>query len=166
MDLVTPSIGLIVWQTIIFLILMFFLTKYAWKPIIKFIDKREEKIRISIEKADQVQRKLDSVENEKNKILKDARIKRDMILKEAIQIKENIKHKSMEEGFLEKKKILEETKKIIQIERKTAIQDLKNQIGDISIKIAEKILMKEFDKHPKMDKQEKFIKELLNNKFH
>ncbi|WP_185852839.1 F0F1 ATP synthase subunit B [Blattabacterium cuenoti] len=162
MDLVTPSIGLIVWQTIIFLILISFLSKYAWKPIMKFIDQREEKIRISIEKADLVQKELKMVENKKNQILKETRIRRDRILEEAIQIKEKIKHKAIEEGVLEKKKLIEETKKIMQVERKMAIQELKDQIGDISIIIAEKILKKELGQNQKTNKQEKFIKELVN----
>ncbi|WP_341652813.1 F0F1 ATP synthase subunit B [Blattabacterium cuenoti] len=159
MDLVTPSIGLIVWHTIIFIILMFFLSKFAWKPIIHFIDQREEKIKISIEKADQVKKELKHVEDQKNKILKETYVKRDMILKEAIQIKENIKSKAKEEGMIEKKKIIEETKKNIQIEKKVAIRQLKNKIGDISIQISEKILNKELNQY---DKQDKFIKELVD----
>ncbi|WP_185870566.1 F0F1 ATP synthase subunit B [Blattabacterium cuenoti] len=163
MDLLTPSIGLIVWQTIIFLILMLFLSKYAWKPIIKFVDQREEKIRISIEKADQVKKELKDIENQKNKILKEIRIKRDFLLKEAIKIKEEIKHKAQKEGLLEKKKIIQEAKKMLQIERKVAIHELKNKIGDISIKIAEKILKEEFDKNQKTNQQEKFIRKLIND---
>ncbi|BAR91833.1 F0F1 ATP synthase subunit B [Blattabacterium cuenoti] len=159
MDLVTPSIGLIVWHTIIFIILMFFLSKFAWNPIIKFIDQREEKIKISIEKADQVKKELKHVEDQKNKILKETHVKRDMILKEAIQIREKIKSKAKEEGMIEKKKIIEETRKNIQIEKKVAIRQLKNKIGDISIQIAEKILKKELDQY---DKQDKFIKELVD----
>ncbi|WP_185859959.1 F0F1 ATP synthase subunit B [Blattabacterium cuenoti] len=162
MDLVTPSVGLIVWQTIIFLILIFFLSKYAWKPIMKFIDQREEKIRISIEDADLFQRELKMLENKKNQILKETRIKKDKILEDAIQIREKIKHKAIEEGVLEKKRLMEETKKILQLERKMAIQELKNQIGGISIIIAEKILKKELDSNQKTNKQEKFIKELVN----
>ncbi|ACY40565.1 ATP synthase F0 subunit b [Blattabacterium sp. (Blattella germanica) str. Bge] len=159
MDLVTPSVGLIVWHTIIFVILMLFLSKFAWKPILHFIDQREENIRMSVEKADQVKNELKNVENQKNKILKETRMKRDMILKEAIQIREKIKLKAKEESLIEKKKILEETKKSIQIERKAAIHKLKNQIGDISIQIAEKILKKELDQ---TNKQDKFIKELVD----
>ncbi len=159
MDLVTPSIGLIVWHTIIFIILMFFLSKFAWKPIINFIDQREEKIKISIEKADQVKKELKHVEDKKNKILKETYVKKDMILKEAIQIREKIKSKAKEEGMIEKKKIIEETKKNIQIEKKVAIRKLKNKIGDISIQIAEKILKKELDQY---DKQDQFIKELVD----
>ncbi|WP_185851637.1 F0F1 ATP synthase subunit B [Blattabacterium cuenoti] len=164
MDLLTPSIGLIVWQTIIFLILILFLSKYAWKPIIKFIDQREEKIRISIEKADQAQKELKNIKNKKKKILKEIRIERDLILKEALKIKEEMKQKAREEGFFEKKKIIKETKKMLQIEREIAIQELKNQIGDISIKVAEKILKKEFDKNQKVNlTQERFIKEFISD---
>ncbi|WP_185862196.1 F0F1 ATP synthase subunit B [Blattabacterium cuenoti] len=159
MDLVTPSIGLIVWHTIIFVILILFLSKYAWKPIINFIDQREEKIRMSIEKAEKIKEELKNVENKKNKILKETRIKRDLILKEAIQIREKIKFKAKEESIIENKKIIEETKRDIQIKKKAAIHKLKNQIGDISIKIAEKILKKELDK---THKQDKFIKELVD----
>ncbi|AGW86311.1 ATP synthase subunit b [Blattabacterium sp. (Nauphoeta cinerea)] len=159
MDLVTPSIGLIVWHTIIFVILMLFLSKFAWKPIMNFIDQREEKIKISIEKADQVRKELKHIEDKKNKILKEIRIKRDMILKEAIQIREKIKSKAIEEGTIEKKKIIEETKKNIQIEKEVAIHKLKNEIGYISIQIAEKILKKELDQN---NKQDKFIKELVD----
>ncbi|WP_185858020.1 F0F1 ATP synthase subunit B [Blattabacterium cuenoti] len=159
MDLVTPSIGLIVWQTIIFIILMFFLSKFAWKPIMNFIDQREEKIRISIERTDQIKKELKYIENQKNKILKDTRIKRDIILKEAIQMKEKIKFKAKEEGMKEKKKIIEETKKNIQIEKEVEFHKFKNKIGCISVQIAEKILKKELDQ---VYKQNKFIKELVD----
>ncbi|WP_185856156.1 F0F1 ATP synthase subunit B [Blattabacterium cuenoti] len=163
MDLLTPSIGLIVWQTIIFVILMLFLSKYAWTPIIQFIDKREERIRISIEKADQAKKEFKNIEEKKNKILKELRIEKDLILKEAFKIKEDILQNAKKEGFLEKKKMLQEAKSLFQKERKSAIYELKNQIGDISIKIAEKILKEEFDKKELINKQEKFIQELVQN---
>ncbi|WP_185849293.1 F0F1 ATP synthase subunit B [Blattabacterium cuenoti] len=159
MDLITPSIGLIIWHTIIFIILMFFLSKFAWKPIMNFIDQREKKIKMSIEKADQIKEELKHIEDQKNKILKETRLKRDLILKEAIEIREKIKLKAKEEGMIEKKKIIEETKKNIEIERKVAILKLKNKIGDISIQIAEKILRKELDQ---AYKQDKFMKELVD----
>ncbi|WP_185871709.1 F0F1 ATP synthase subunit B [Blattabacterium cuenoti] len=159
MDLVNPSIGLIFWHSIIFIILVLFLSKFAWKPIMNFIDEREKEIRTSIEKANQMKKELKYVEEQKNKILKQARMKRDMILKEAIQIREEIKLKAKEEGMIEKKTIIEETKKNIQIEKEIAIHELKNKIGNISIQISEKILKKELNQS---NKQDKFIKELVN----
>ncbi|WP_185857385.1 F0F1 ATP synthase subunit B [Blattabacterium cuenoti] len=159
MDLVTPSIGLIVWHTIIFIILMLFLSKFAWKPIMNFIDQREEEIKISIEKADQMKKELKHIEDKKNRILKKTHEKRDMILKEAIQIGEKIKLKAKEEGMIEKRRIIEETKKNIQIEKEVELYKLKNKIGDISIRISEKILKKELDQ---VDKQDEFIKKLVD----
>ncbi len=138
---------------------MFFLSKFAWKPIMNFIDQREKKIKMSIEKADEIKEELKNVENKKNKILKETRIKRDMILKEAIQIKEKIQLRAQEEGIIEKKKIIEETNKNIKIEKEIAIREFKNKIGDISIQIAEKILKKELDQK---NKQDQFIKELVD----
>jgi F0F1-type ATP synthase, subunit b len=123
-----------------------------------FIDQRENKIKMAIEKAHQVKEELKHIEDQKNKILKETRVKRNMILKEAIQIREKIKFKAKEEGIIEKKKIIEETKKNIQIEKKIAIHELKNKIGNISVQIAEKILRKKLDQ---TDKQDQFIKELV-----
>ncbi|WP_185852214.1 F0F1 ATP synthase subunit B [Blattabacterium cuenoti] len=159
MDLVTPSIGLIFWHTIIFIILMLFLSKFAWKPIMNFIEQREEKIKVSVEKADQMKKKLKDIEDKKNRILKETHVKRDMILKEAIQIREKIKIKAKEEGMIEKIKIIEETKKNIQIEKEVEYHKFKKKIGNISILIAKKILKKELDQ---TDKQDKFIKELVD----
>ncbi|WP_185858589.1 F0F1 ATP synthase subunit B [Blattabacterium cuenoti] len=159
MDLVTPSIGLIVWHSIIFIMLILFLSKFAWNPIINFIDQREEKIRKSIQKANQIQKELQEVKKKKDKILKETQIKRDIILEEAIQMREKIRLKAKKEGILEKKKIIEETKKDIHIKRKVAIQKLKNEIGDISIQIAEKILKKKLDH---IHQQDKFIKKLVD----
>ncbi|WP_185869676.1 F0F1 ATP synthase subunit B [Blattabacterium cuenoti] len=159
MDLVTPSVGLIFWHTIIFVTLMLFLSKFAWKPIINFIDQREKKIQISIEKADIIKKELIDVENKKKKILKEIHMKRDIILKEALQIKEKIKIKAKKEGLIEKKKIIEETIKSIKIEKEAVLNELKNKIGGISVKIAEKILIKELNQ---TNKQDEFIKELVD----
>ncbi|WP_185876898.1 F0F1 ATP synthase subunit B [Blattabacterium cuenoti] len=159
MDLVTPSIGLIFWHTIIFVTLILFLSKFAWKPIMNFIDQREKKISKSLEEADKLKEELKKIDNHKNKILKEACRKRDLILEEAIQIKKEIKSKAKEESLIEKKRIIEETKKVIQTEKEVAIHELKNKISDFSVKIAEKILTRELDK---IQKQDKFIRNLID----
>ncbi|WP_185851053.1 F0F1 ATP synthase subunit B [Blattabacterium cuenoti] len=162
MDLVTPSIGLIVWQTVIFVLLILFLSKIAWRPIIKFIDQREDKIKVSIETADRIQKELEMVEYKKDTILKETRRRRDLLLKEAIEIQKKIKYESIEKGLNERKRMIEETKKNIKEEKRIAILKLKNQVGNISIKIAENILKQKFSSNQTRDKQEKYIKELIN----
>ncbi|WP_185869106.1 F0F1 ATP synthase subunit B [Blattabacterium cuenoti] len=158
MDLITPSIGLIVWHSIIFLILILFLSKFAWNPIVNFIDEREKETEMYVNKAHNAKKELKDLENKKNEVLKEARLKRDIILKEAIQIQEKIKLKAKEEGIMIKKKMMEETKKNIQIEKEASVHRLKNEVVDISIQIAEKILKKKLDQ---TNRQDKFIKELV-----
>ncbi|WP_185873359.1 F0F1 ATP synthase subunit B [Blattabacterium cuenoti] len=155
MDITTPSFGLIFWNIIIFLILVFILSKFAWSPIIDFIDKREKKIIDSIEKANLLEHKLNEIEKEKNIILKNAYEEKDRIIKETIKIKKNIKLKAIKDGIVEKRNIIKNSKKIIDEEREKSFNLLKNEIKSISIIIAEKILKKELEKDIK---QESFIK--------
>ncbi|WP_185865078.1 F0F1 ATP synthase subunit B [Blattabacterium cuenoti] len=158
MDLISPSIGLIFWNTIIFLMLILFLSKFAWNPIIKFIEKRENKIKDSIKKAHKIEIELKNVKIKKNKILEEARKKKELILEKALIIGEEIRSKAKKDGILQQKKILDNTKKMIDFEQKKSIQLFKNQIKNISIDIAEKILKKEL--HNNFE-QENFIKDLI-----
>lgn len=159
MDLVTPSFGLIFWHSLIFLMLLFFLSKFAWKPIINFIDQREKKIQISIEKSDQLIKEFQKIENKKKIILKETFEKRDIILKEAVKIKDKIRVRAKKEGLLEREKMLKETEKIIHMKKKDVFKQLKSQIGEISVMIAEKIIIEKLNN--KQNKQEEIIKKLV-----
>ncbi|WP_185877425.1 F0F1 ATP synthase subunit B [Blattabacterium cuenoti] len=159
MDLITPSIGLIFWNTIIFVILLLFLSKFAWNPIMKFINKREKIINKSFENAIQIKNKLYEIENKKSIIIKKAYEKRNAILMETIKIKENIKNSAKKEALIERNKILNETKIIIDIEKKNAVKSLKNKVKLISIEIAEKILRKKLNND--ID-QKDFVKNLID----
>ncbi|WP_185855567.1 F0F1 ATP synthase subunit B [Blattabacterium cuenoti] len=160
MDLVTPSVGLIFWHTIIFLMLMWVLNKFAWHQIINFINERENKISMSMKHAKKLNEELRYVESKKNKILKYASLKKDLMLKEAIQIKNKIQSEAKKEGLIEKNKIIGHAKKIIEKEKKEAIFKLKKEIANISINIAEKILKKKLEKD---DEQKKFMEKIINN---
>ncbi|WP_185877940.1 F0F1 ATP synthase subunit B [Blattabacterium cuenoti] len=158
MDITAPSFGLIFWNIIIFSILIFILSKFAWNPIINFIDKREKKIKDSIEKANLLEHKLNEIEKKKNEILKSAYEKKDRIIKETIKIKNDIKLKAINDGIIEKENIIKSYKNILNRERNKSFQLLKNEIKFISIEIAEKILRKKLKKDLE---QENFIKCLI-----
>lgn len=145
MNLVTPSIGLIVWQLIIFVVLLGLLGKFAWKPIMQFIEKREENIRSSLEMAKRAEEEMCAMQVGKDQILKEARLERDAILKEARQMKDKIQTQAHENARTESDKMIEQAKKKIHNERIAAMASLKNQVAGISIKIAEKILRKELE---------------------
>ena len=90
MELVTPSIGLVFWTTISFLLLLFILGKFAWKPIMKALDDRERSIEDALSAAEKAKEELSRLNNESEQLLKQARAERDQILKEAKELRDGM----------------------------------------------------------------------------
>src|SRR5471032_1236383 len=90
MELVTPQIGLVFWTTVSFLILLFILGKYAWKPILASVTEREQSIEAALSRAEAAKEEMARLTNENEALLKEARIERDNILREAKKVKDQI----------------------------------------------------------------------------
>ncbi len=154
------SIGLFVWQTLLFVALVYLLKKFAWKPILDTVNEREEGIKNALAEADKARQEMQNIKADNDKVLKEARIERDTLLKEAKEIKENIIAEAKEEAQAVANKQIELTKQAIANEKAAALTDIKNQMGDLSVNIAEKVVKGELaDK----DKQLKLIEQLLND---
>lgn len=145
MELVTPEIGLIVWTTITFLILLILLRKFAWKPILGAVKSREESIENALKSAEKAREEMEQLKSDNERIIKEARAERDEMLKEAREIKEKIISDAKDKASAEADKIIENAREQIENEKMAAITDLKNQVAQMSINIAEKILRKELD---------------------
>ena len=114
MELLTPGIGLIFWQGVIFLLLLFVLTKYAWKPITDSLKEREKFISDSIKSAELAEKELEKL-NEKNKeLVKEARKEREKILLEAKSISNSIKNLAKEDASKITDKMIDDAKKMIE----------------------------------------------------
>lgn len=140
MDLVTPGIGLIFWTTIIFLILLFLLKKFAWTPINNAVKNREESIKAALSAADKAKDEMLLLQADNEKIIKEARNERDMMMREAKEVKEIIIGEAKEIAEKEAKKLIELARKNIQIEKSSAINEIKEEVAILSVEIAEKIL--------------------------
>src|SRR5476649_1220210 len=90
MDLIKPEIGLIFWTSISFLILLFILGKYAWKPILAAVNEREQSIETALLRAEAVKEEMSRLTSENEALLKSARAERDAILAEATKVKNQI----------------------------------------------------------------------------
>ena len=134
------SIGLFFWQTIIFILLIFLLKKYAWKPILDAVNEREEGIKNALLSAEKAKEEMASLQSDNEETLKKARAERDSLLKEAREIKQQLIDDAKNEAQSEAKKIISQAQETIQNEKKAAISDLKNQVAILSIDIAEKVL--------------------------
>ena len=80
MDLVTPEIGLIFWTTIVFTLLLVVLKKYAWKPILDSVDKRNKSIEDALKAADKAKEEMASLNVDNKRILAEAKKERDLLL--------------------------------------------------------------------------------------
>ena len=143
MELVTPEIGLIFWTTIVFLLLLIVLKKFAWKPILTAVDERNKSIEDALKAADKAKKEILALNTDNERILIQAKKERDVLLKEGREIKDNIIAEAKDKAKLEADKILITAKEQINNEKMKAITELKNQVAEMSIDIAEKILKSE-----------------------
>ena len=137
------SFGLFFWQTLIFLLLIFLLKKFAWKPILDAVNEREEGIKNALLSAENAKRDMQNLKSDNEKLLADARVERDIMLKEAREIKDKIVSEARDEAQVQAGKMIEQAKAAINSEKNAAMAELKNQVSSLSIEIAEKVLRSE-----------------------
>jgi len=140
MELLLPEIGLVVFQTIAFLLLMFVLAKFAWKPILASIKEREHTIDEALNQAELAKQEMVRLAAQNEETLKEARAERDLILKEAKTLKDSIVNEAKQQAHTEGAKLIEKAKIEIENQKKAALAELKNQVSTLSIDIAERIL--------------------------
>lgn len=157
MNFVAPE-SLVFWTTIIFLILLFLLKKLAWKPILGAVKDREESIMNALKEAENARKEMQNLTADNERILKEARAERDALLKEAREMKENLISDAKEEAQVQANKVVEQAQATIQAEKQAAITDLKNQVAELSIGIAEKVVRGELSDK---DKQTKLVEDML-----
>ena len=150
--------GLIIWTTIIFILLLLVLKKFAWKPILDAVDERNKSIEETLKAADKAKEEMASLNADNERILQEARVERDALLKEAREIKQSIINEAKEQANTEADKILTSTKGQISNEKMKALTELKNQVAELSIEMTEKILKSELSDAVK---QKEFVSKLL-----
>lgn len=159
MELLTPDTGTIIWTFISFLIAFLILKKFAWKPILNALKERENNIANALSAADRAKMEISKLQADNEKLITEARLERDRIIKEARDLKESIISDAKDQAKEEAKKMIEEAKEIIKNEKTAAINDLKKQVAELSIVIAEKILTQELSDP---DKEKDLINRSLN----
>ncbi len=160
MDLVTPEIGLIFWTTISFLLLLFILGKFAWKPILNSVNERETSILNALEKAENARKEMENLTADNERILKEARTERETIIKEARDIKTKMIADAKDEAKTTADAMIVQAQEAIENEKKSAMTDLKNQMASLSIDIAEKVVKEELSNK---DKQLKLVEDMLGD---
>jgi F-type H+-transporting ATPase subunit b len=158
MDLVSPNPGLILWTLVSFLILLFLLKKYAWKPILGAIHERERSIEDALNKAELAKEEMSRLSNENAQLLKEARAERDLMLKEAKELKDQIVNDAKTSAQIEGSKMIEKAQIEINNQKTAALAEVKSQVATLSLEIAEKLLRNRFEDQ---NKQQELVSDLL-----
>ena len=159
--LITPSFGLLFWMLIGFGILFFILAKYAWPQIIKMINNREQFIQKQLTEAEQVRQEMKNLKSEHQQLLIEAKNERDKILIDARKMVEHINDDAKVRREKETNVMMAETRAAIENEKLKAITEIKNEIANLSIEVAEKILREELkDSSRQEDLIQKWVEEM------
>lgn len=160
MDLITPEYGLFFWQTIVFLILIFLMARFAWKPVLNGLRQREETINDSLASAENARKEMQNLKADNEKLMQEARAERDAVLRDARELKEKIVADAAEEAQEKADSIVAQAKSSIEMEKRAAMADIKNQVASLSIEIAEKVVRKELSSK---EKQHQMIDDMLGD---
>ena len=157
--MIEPGIGLLFWMTLTFIILLFLLAKFAWKPILNAVNQREVTIIDALNQAKLAKLEMAQLKEDNERILREARAERDGILKEAREMKDKIVNEAKESAKVEGEKMIAAARQSIETEKNAAMADIKNQIGSLSVSIAEIILREKLDNN---GAQNALVENILN----
>jgi F-type H+-transporting ATPase subunit b len=155
-----PHLGTIIWTTFIFLILLYILAKFAWKPLLKALSDREKNIEQALAGASEAEEKIRNLKNEQDALILATKLEKEKIVKEGIDQRNKIVAVAREKAQAEADKIIEETRKQLVREREAALVEIKNQIATLSVEIASQVVKTEMEDR---SRHEKLVGELIKD---
>lgn len=158
--LVQPDPGLFLWTILTFLVLLVLLAKFAWKPLLALLDRREEMIRQSLDDADKAKQELQRLQQESKEILSKARVEAQSILAKSRSQAEKLKGELRQEAKVQADSILRDAEKQIQVETKKAIAVIKNEVVDLSLLVASKLIKRNLSKEDNQSLIEESLKQV------
>jgi len=154
------SFGLFVWQTLLFVGLLFLLAKFAWKPILSAVEERENTIKDALDSAEKAKADMEAVQADNKRILKEARAEREALIAEAKKTSTQMINDAKEAAQVEADKIASAAQASIEQEKNAAINEIKNQVASLSVEIAQKVLQGELADEKK---QQALVEKLVND---
>ena len=160
MSLITPDFGLFFWMAIVFFIVLAILWKWGFPTIVNMVNSWKEFIDDSLRKAHEANERLANIQKEGEAMLQNAREKQAQILKDAAETRDEIVVKAQEKATNEGSRLLNEAKAEIEVEKQNAIRDIRTQVAEISVQVAEKIVREKLSSD---ESQMELINKLLND---
>jgi F-type H+-transporting ATPase subunit b len=159
MKLITPDFGLVIWMTLTFLTVLFLLSKFAWKPILKMISEREKTIEDALLSAENAKQEMARLTANNEALLREAKVERDAMLKEARETKDQIINEARSKASTEAERLIAIARESINNEKMAAVTELKNQVAQLSLQVAEKLVKQQLSSD---EKQKELANTLIN----
>jgi F-type H+-transporting ATPase subunit b len=158
-SLASPAIGTIFWTTLIFLLLLVLLRKYAWGPIMKAIKTREDMIKNALDSAEKAREEMKVLQADNEAILLKAREERDKILRDARHAHDRMVAEAKEKSQAEADAMVKRAKELIDREKITAITEVKREVARLAIEVASRVVSETLKSDAE---QKKLIERYLN----
>ena len=142
-SILTPDLGLLFWMLLAFLVVFFVVAKFGFPAIIGMVENRKQYIDESLKKAHEASERLANIQKEGESMLQEARQKQAQILKEAADTRDAIVAQAQEKAREEGNRLIAEAKGEIESQKQAAISEIRAQVAELSVKVAEKLLRKE-----------------------
>jgi len=149
--------GLFIWTIVTFLVLLTLLAKFAWRPLLKALESRQEMIRKSLDDAQQAKQELERLHRESAQIIREARVEAESIVSKSRSDAERLREEMKQKAKAEADAIVRNAERQIQLETGRALQQIRHEAVDLSVMIASKLLQRNLSK----EDNERLIEEAL-----
>jgi len=153
MDALGLDPWLLVWQGLSFLILLWLLRRYAYKPVLKMLDDRAERVRTSMEQAEQIRRELNEAQASAQQVIQDARREGEAMRAQIQQSNQRLIAAAQAEAREQRDKIIRDAREQIQAETERAKLELRQEVGRLAISAASRIIGQELKSDPRLHDQ-------------
>jgi F-type H+-transporting ATPase subunit b len=155
--LLNPNPGLIFWTALTFLIVLLILSKTAWGPILSMLEERSKGIQSAIDRAQTAKNEAESILKKNRETLAKADAEADKIIREAKEMADKFRTELTEKAQAESRKMIDSAKEEIEQEKRRALDVLRNEVADMAVKGAEKIIRATLD----ADKQKAVVNDMI-----
>lgn len=156
--LLSPNPGLIFWTAVTFVIVLVILKKIAWGPIVSMLEEREKGIQSAIDRAHTAKEEAESILKKNREMLAKADAEADKIIREGKEYADKVRTELTEKAQVESQKMIAAAKEEIEQEKRRALDVLRNEVADMAVKGAEKIIRTTLD----ADKQKAVVNDMIN----
>jgi len=146
-------------QIVNFSLLFILLYMVAYKPVLRMLDQRSQRVQQSMEQAAEIERRLALAQQDYERQLEQARKEGQAIIAQAAQAADRLREETVRQAKEEAQKLVEKAKSEIEYERRRAMAELQDDVANIAVLAAGKVINRSLDPEAHRQLIQEFLKE-------